>query len=285
MTIAFLGTGLIGKPMAERLIKSGYQLVAYNRTVEKTKPLEKLGATVAENPKKAVESAECSILMLSDANAIQKTLFSEKIDFQNKTIIQMGTILPEESRNFQEKINTGNGNYFEAPVLGSIPQAQDGKLIVMVGGNQDQYDRWKEVFQSLGEDIHFIGEVGKAAAVKLALNQLIASLVTAFSLSLGIIKRNNIDVELFMNILRSSALYAPTFDKKLPRMLKRDFSTPNFPTKHLLKDADLILNESKRFGLSTNALEGVIDIIKLSLKKGFGETDYSSIYNAVNPQD
>lgn len=285
MTIAFLGTGLIGKPMVERLIKSGYQLVVYNRTIEKTKPLKELGATVSENPKEAVESAESSILMLSDANAIQETLFSDKIDFQNKTIIQMGTILPEESKDFEKKINAGGGIYFEAPVLGSIPQAQNGKLIVMVGGNQAQLKKWQNLLKCLGEDIHFTGEVGKAAALKLALNQLIASLTTAFSLSLGIIKRNNIDVDLLMNILRSSALYAPTFDKKLPRMLKRDFSNPNFPTKHLLKDADLILYESKRLGLSTNALEGVIDIIKLSIKKGFIETDYSSIYNAVNPQD
>lgn len=285
MTIAFLGTGLIGKPMAERLIKSGHELVVYNRTIEKTKSLKELGATVVESPKDAIESVDCSILMLSDASAIQETLFSDNIDFKNKTIIQMGTILPAESRNFKEKIKSTGGDYFEAPVLGSIPQAQDGKLIVMVGGDQDQYDKWREVFQSLGEDIHFIGEVGKAAAVKLALNQLIASLVTTFSLSLGIIKRNNIDVDLFMNILRSSALYAPTFDKKLPRMLKRDFSNPNFPTKHLLKDAELIFKESRGLGLSTNALEGVINIIKLSIEKGFSETDYSSIYNAVNPQE
>jgi 3-hydroxyisobutyrate dehydrogenase len=197
----------------------------------------------------------------------------------------MGTILPEESKTFQEKVNAGNGNYFEAPVLGSIPQAKDGKLIVMVGGTQDHLKKWQNLLKCLGQDIHFIGEVGKAAALKLALNQLIASLTAAFSLSLGIIKRNNIDVDLLMKIVRNSALYAPTFDKKLPRMLKRDFSNPNFPTKHLLKDADLILSESKRLGLSTNALEGVIDIIKLSLEKGFIETDYSSIYNAVNPQD
>ena len=285
MTIAFLGTGLIGKPMAEKLVKSGYEIIVYNRTVEKTKFLKELGATVVKNPKDAIESADGSILMLSDAQAIQEVLFSDKIDFRNKTIIQMGTILPAESQNFHEKINSGGGNYFEAPVLGSIPQVQEGKLIVMVGGNQDQYNKWKEVFKSFGEDIHYVGGIGKAAALKLAMNQLIASLTAAFSLSLAMIQRNNIDVDLFMNIVRNSALYAPTFDKKLPRMLKRDFSNPNFPTKHLLKDSDLIFKESKRLGLSTHSLEGVIHLIKISLEKGFVETDYSSIYNAVNPQD
>jgi 3-hydroxyisobutyrate dehydrogenase len=285
MTIAFLGTGLIGKPMAEKLIKSGYEMIVYNRTVEKTKSLKESGASVAKNPKDAIESADGSILMLSDAQAIREVLFSDQIDFRNKTIIQMGTILPAESQNFHEKINSAGGDYFEAPVLGSIPQVQEGKLIAMVGGNQDQYNKWKEVFKSFGEDIHYVGSIGKAAALKLAMNQLIASLTAAFSLSLSMIQRNNIDVDLFMKIVRNSALYAPTFDKKLPRMLKRDFSNPNFPTKHLLKDADLIFKESKRLGLSTYSLEGVIHLIKISLEKGFVETDYSSIYNEVNPQD
>jgi 3-hydroxyisobutyrate dehydrogenase len=282
--IALLGTGLIGLPMANRLMQSGYQLIVYNRTTSKTEPLQRSGATSAQNPGEAIESAECSILVLADAGAINETLFSNdsKIDFANKTIIQMGTILPDESIAFKNKISAAGGGYFESPVLGSIPQVKEGKLIVMVGATTDQYEQSKDLLKCFG-DIHYIGEVGKAAAVKLALNQLIASLTAAFSLSLGMVQRSQIEVETFMEILRKSALYAPTFDKKLPRMLDRDFSNPNFPTKHLLKDMGLIQKESKKLGLSSQVVDGVIDLIKISLEKGFIETDYSAIYNAVNP--
>lgn len=285
MNLALLGTGLLGSPMAEQLIKSGYELTVYNRTIEKTEPLRKLGAAVAKTPQGAIESAECSILILADASAIEETLFSdgEKIDFNKRTIIQMGTILPLESLEFQKKISSAGGDYLEAPVLGSVPQAKDRKLIVMVGASRSQFEQRQEIFKYLGEKVYLAGEVGKAAALKLALNQLIASLTAAFSLSLGIVQRNNIDVDLFMEIVRNSAVFSPTFEKKLPRMMKRDFSNPNFPTKHLLKDVNLILNESERLGLATPLVEAIIGIIRTALEKGNVETDYSSIYNAINP--
>lgn len=283
--IAILGTGLIGAPMAGRLTQSEYQLTVYNRTRSKTEPLKQLGAAVAQSPREAIESAESIILVLADGGAVNETLFSNdsKIDFADKTIIQMGTISPDESIAFQNKISAAGGRYFESPVLGSIPQAKEGKLIVMVGATTDQYEHSKNLLKCFG-DVHYIGEVGKAAALKLALNQLIATLTAAFSLSLGIVQQSQIEVETFMEILRKSALYAPTFDKKLPRMLDRDFSNPNFPTKHLLKDMGLIQKESQKLGLSTQVLDGVIDLIRISLEKGFVETDYSAIYNAVNPR-
>lgn len=286
MKVALLGTGLLGSAMARQLIRSEYDVTVYNRTIEKTEPLRQLGAKVAQTPKEAVYSAECSILMLNDAGAINQTLFpsDRPIDFENKTIIQMGTILPNESLRFKEQITAVGGDYLEAPVLGSIPQAQERKLIVMVGGSASQFEKWKGLFKSFGEEIHYVGEVGKAAALKLALNQLIASLTAAFSLSLGIVRRRGIDVEVFMNILRNSALYAPTFDKKLPRMLERDFSDPNFPTKNLLKDVTLIYREAEMLGLAPDLVEAVIDVIKIALQKGLEDMDYSSIYNAIDPQ-
>ena len=199
--IALLGTGLIGLPMAKRLMQSGYQLTVYNRTLSKTEPLRQSGATVAQDPGEAVESAESIILVLADGGAINETLFSNdsKIDFANKTIIQMGTISPDESIAFRNCITAAGGRYFESPILGSIPQAKEGKLIVMVGATTDQYEHSKDLLKCFG-DVHYIGKVGKAAALKLALNQLIATLTAAFSLSLGIVQQSQIEVETFMEI-------------------------------------------------------------------------------------
>jgi 3-hydroxyisobutyrate dehydrogenase len=127
--------------------------------------------------------------------------------------------------------------------------------------------------------------VGTAAAVKLALNQLIASLTVGFSTSLGLLQRNNVDIEAFMKILRPSALYAPTFDKKLQRMLDRDYTNPNFPTKHLLKDVKLFEKEAHRAKLNTALLEGLERVIGQTVARGLSETDYSAVHDAVIEPD
>jgi 3-hydroxyisobutyrate dehydrogenase-like beta-hydroxyacid dehydrogenase len=125
--------------------------------------------------------------------------------------------------------------------------------------------------------------VGKAAALKLAMNQLIASLTAGFSLSLGFVQKYDIEVDLFMNILRQSALYAPTFDKKLERMLNRDYTKPNFSGKHLAKDLRLFQSEAQALGLELSTVEGLRRILALTFEGGFAEGDYSALYEAVNP--
>ena len=129
---------------------------------------------------------------------------------------------------------------------------------------------------------NYIGEVGTASALKLALNQLIAALTSGFALSLGLVERQGVDVEKFMEILRDSALYAPTFDKKLERMRQRNFENPNFPTKHLLKDVDLFLSQAEDNGLNTEGLKGIRDIIQQTIELGLSDSDYSALFSAIN---
>ncbi|MBS1272143.1 MAG: 2-hydroxy-3-oxopropionate reductase [Candidatus Marinimicrobia bacterium] len=122
----------------------------------------------------------------------------------------------------------------------------------------------------------------KAAPLKLALNQLIASLTAAFGLSLELVRKNGVDLEIFMDILRDSALYSPQFNKKLPRILQQDYDDPNFPTKHLLKDVDLIVQAADSAGLENAGINGVRKIIKNAIEKGYGETDYSSLVEGLS---
>ena len=135
----------------------------------------------------------------------------------------------------------------------------------------------------IGETPRYIGRTGQAATIKLALNQLIAGLTATFSLSLALIEENGIDVDQFMQILRESALYAPTFDKKLDRMRNRDFSDPNFPTKHLAKDTRLFLEVGEQLRLDTSALEGISRLLDKTIAMGLENTDYSAIYAAISP--
>ncbi len=286
MKVGFLGTGLMGLPMAQRLLGANIELVAYNRTPEKLAPLQEAGSAIASTPDQVIAASECVILMLTNAAAIQNVLLSEasRQHLAGRTVIQMGTITPTESKAIRDEVVAAGGDYLEAPVLGSIPEAQAGKLIVMVGGSTEQFKRWSDLLGNFGSEPMLMGAVGTAATVKLALNQLIASLSSAFALSLGFVERQGVDVELFMQILRNSTLYAPTFDKKLQRMRDRNYSNPNFPTKHLLKDTNLFISEAKSIGLNISSIEGVRHILEAAIAQGLSEADYSSLFSAIAPE-
>ncbi|MYA28955.1 MAG: NAD(P)-dependent oxidoreductase [Nitrospira sp. SB0666_bin_27] len=284
MQVSLIGTGLMGTAMAERLLTLGHDVVVYNRTEEKCAALQQRGAFRARSAAEAIEASKCTILMLADAPAIREALFaSGKPDFQNRMIIQMGTIAPSESITFGREIRTGIGDYFEAPVLGSIAEAKAGRLLVMVGGKAEHAERWHELLKCFCEEPLLVGAVGQAAALKLALNQLIAAHITAFSLSLGLAQRSGVEVETFMNVLRQSALMAPMFEKKFPRLLARDYARPNFSTRHLLKDVALCLNASRDANVATPVLAAIRGILEETVRQGRQDADYSSVFEAVVP--
>lgn len=286
MKIALLGTGLLGAAVAKRLLQHNIEMIVWNRTTEKLQPLAEQGMQIAPTVSQAIVTTDAVILMLTDYQAIREVLFAEDTQavLASKTVIQMATIAPHESQQLAQEIKQLGGDYFEAPVLGSLGEAQQGTLIVMVGGSESQFTRWQPLFKILGQDVRLIGEIGQAAALKLALNQLIGSLTVAFSLSLGIVQGYKIDVNVFMELLRNSALYAKTFDKKLDRMLQRDFTAPNFPTQHLLKDIRLILATAQQLDLGTSALHGVEQLAADAVNRGDALLDYSAIFNAVVPR-
>ena len=282
MQVSLIGTGLMGTAMAERLLTLGHDVVVYNRTEEKCAALQQRGALRARSTAEAIEASQCTILMLADASAIREALFaSRKPNFQNRVIIQMGTIAPSESIAFGQEIRTGIGDYFEAPVLGSIAEAKAGRLLVMVGGKAEHVERWHEVLKCFCEKPLLVGAIGQAAALKLALNQLIAAHITAFSLSLGLVQRSGVEVETFMNVLRQSSLMAPMFEKKLPRLLTRDYAHPNFSTRHLLKDVELCLKTARDANLATPVLAAIRGILEETVGQGLQDDDYSSIFEAV----
>ncbi|MGD1700402.1 NAD(P)-dependent oxidoreductase [Dapis sp. BLCC M229] len=283
MKIGFLGTGLMGIPMAQKLLEANHIVTAYNRTKSKLEPLQKVGVEISNSPAEAIQNSECLILMLTNAEALKNVLLSDssKAELSGRTVIQMGTISPTESKEIRDEVVGCGGEYLEAPVLGSIPQVKSGSLIIMMGASPEQYEKWSGLLKIFSPEPLHIGAVGSAAAIKLAMNQLIGSLTTAFALSLGLIIREGIDVDMFMQIVRDSALYAPTFDKKLQRMLDRNYENPNFPVKHLLKDTNIFINAAESVGLDVSIQEGVRKVLEKTIELGLSDSDYSALFSAV----
>lgn len=272
----------MGTPMAQLLQSAGYQVYAWNRSAHKLEGLLATGVKQAETPASAIAASQLIILMLTNAAAIETTLLSPeaKAELTGKTVLQMGTIAPQESKAIAQAVQAVGGDYFEAPVLGSIPEAKAGTLIVMVGATPGQFAQWQPILACFGPEPQLMGPVGAGSGVKLAMNQLIGTLTTAFSMSLGLVQQESIDVEKFMAIVRQSALYAPTFDKKLGRMCDRNFANPNFPSKHLLKDMNLFVQAADTF--NADVAKSVAHMVQQAVDKGLADQDYSAVFAAVN---
>ena len=283
MRISVLGTGLLGSEVALRLKTQGFPVSAWNRTRGKATPLAAVGIALPGDAAAAIRAADAVLLYLADAAAIEATLFSIEAEpaLAGRIIVQMGTIAPAESRALAARVQTAGGEYLEAPVLGSLPEARAGSLFVIAGGDAALYERCLPVFAALSEAPQRIGDVGQAAALKLALNQLIAGLTATFSLSLGLVRSEGLDVEAFMAIVRDSALYAPTFDKKLPKYLSHDYASANFPLKHLLKDVRLMEQVMGDAGLDTGTLRAVAAAAGRGIDAGLGDADYSALYETL----
>lgn len=284
MKTTVLGLGLMGGAIALRLHRRGIEVTGWNRSPERGALLAAAGLPLARSPREAVAGAEAVLLVLSDAPAIRSVLFSGEISplLQNRVIVQMGTIAPDESRWIAAQVFHEGGRYLEAPVLGSLPEAESGRLIVMAGGEETLFRRCLPLLSELGNEIRHIGEVGQGAALKLAMNQLIAALTATFSLSLGLVRAEGIEVEEFMRLLRESALYAPTFDKKLAKYLEHDYAQANFPLKHLLKDVRLFERVARPHGIDTALVASVADACARGIACGRGDQDYSALYEALN---
>ena len=288
MDIGIIGIGLMGKAFVERYLAQGFTVRIFNRTHDNIKDLLENGVIVCSTAVELINLSSTIILMVSDADAISNLLQLDKQgdkqkDLQGKTILQMATISPRQSKKIGKAISSCGGHYLEAPVLGSIPEAKTGTLIIMAGGSKDLFEDALTTLQVLGTAPRYIGKTGSAAALKLAMNQLIAALTAGFSLSLGYAIKNGVDTDLFMETVRESALYAKTYDKKLQKYLHRDFGTANFSTQHLLKDIRLFIEDAKAAGLNTDALEGIERITSRTVEDGMELMDYSSIYEVICP--
>ncbi|MGE5155453.1 MAG: NAD(P)-dependent oxidoreductase [Bdellovibrio bacteriovorus] len=287
MKTAVLGLGLMGAEIALRLRRQGAEVICWNRGAERAQAARERGLPVAASAAEAIAAADVILLVLSDANAIRETLFDPPdaaLALAGRIVVQMGTIGPAESRDIEARLVSLGARYLVAPVLGSLPEVREGRLIVMAGGEPVLFEQCLPVLRDLSRDPQLIGDVGAGAALKLAMNQLIAGLTATFALSLGLVRAEGIDVSQFMTLLRGSALHARTFDKKLDKYLAHDYGAANFPLKHLLKDIRLFRQVAEQVGLDTGLLGALESICARAEAQGYGEQDYSALYEAVSPR-
>jgi 3-hydroxyisobutyrate dehydrogenase len=275
--IALLGTGLLGASIGHRLLEEGHSLKVWNRTPEKCQALLEAGGQAISSLSDGASDCDTVISVLRDGPASAAVL-QQLGGLEGSCVMGMGTMAIAESQALEQQIKAQHGTYLEAPVLGSRPEALKGSLLVMAGGSAELFERQRPILETLSAVPRLMGPVGSGMASKLALNQLIASLTHGFSLALRLVQAQGVGVEEFMEVLRPSAVYAPTYDKKLERMLDQSYDNPNFSTALLRKDLGLFLQASQQAGLDASGLQGILELLQQAQGDAIDGLDYCALH-------
>lgn len=280
MKIGIIGTGMLGNAVGLHLLDSGYDVTVFNRTKEKTIELEKKGAKVADTPKKVAENSEIIITIVKDAKAVNKVSFDTNgiIDgnHANLVVADMSTINPEESRNISKEFKKHGINKIDIPVMGGPNVAISGDLVVMGSGDKETFEKYRQVFETIGNKVFFLGEAGTAHSVKLAMNLQIAMLALALSESITLVRAADIDPRVFLEILNSTYFKTGMSENKAFKMIEDKFDA-TFTLENLKKDISTITEFSKKNRIELPMIKKAEEVYQNALENGFGKIDYTGI--------
>ncbi|MDE1862415.1 MAG: NAD(P)-dependent oxidoreductase [Thaumarchaeota archaeon] len=280
MKVGIVGTGLLGRAVAARLLRTGHTVTVYNRTKEKAAVLKDQGAKIADSPKKLAEVSDLVITIVRDSDAVESVSFGEDGIVHGRhdglIVADMSTINPIASKRLAQKFEQYGIAMIDSPVMGGPPLAEKGGLVVMIGGKNDTYERCKQVFDSIGEKTFHVGPNGSAHSMKLALNLQISILALAISEGIILTKRSGLDPMLFFDVLNSTYFKTGMSLLKGPKMAKGNFE-PSFFLKVMEKDLEEINQTAKEFGASLPMASVAMNLYKDAVEHGFGDIDYTGI--------
>lgn len=275
MRVAFLGLGIMGRPMAANLVKAGHQVSTWNRSAGK----EVEGARAAASPAEAARGAEVVWMCVSDTVAVEQVLFgpegAESTLEQGAIVVDSSTIAPSATLRFAERLKQKGADYVDAPVTGSKIGAEGGQLIFIVGGAESTVDRLRPLFAAMGKLMVRVGETGKGQSAKLAMNLMIAVTYEGFAEALTLATRLGVNMERLLELINASMVRSGVVEYKAPFVLKRDF-TPNFPLRLMHKDIHLMLDAAREARIKLPALETVEEIYEIAADEGQGDLDYAA---------
>ena len=275
MRIAFLGLGIMGRPMAANLAKAGHEVTVWNRSPGKNVE----GARTASSPAEAAKGAEVVWMCVSDTKAVESLLFGEQGIEQSLSagaiVVDSSTISPTATCKFAERVRAKGADYVDAPVTGSKTGSESGTLIFIVGGNEATIEKLKPLFAATGKQFFRMGETGKGQAAKLAMNLQIALIYEGFAEGLTLAAKLGVDAATLLPLIQASMVRSGVIEYKAPFVLNRDF-TPNFPLRLMHKDIRLMLEAAKEARVKLPALEIVEEVYDVAVEDGKQDLDYAA---------
>jgi 3-hydroxyisobutyrate dehydrogenase-like beta-hydroxyacid dehydrogenase len=275
MRIAFLGLGIMGRPMAANLVKAGYDVTVWNRSAGK----DVEGAKTAASPAEAAKGAEVVWMCVSDTKAVEGLLFGDQGVEQSlaagTVVVDSSTISPTSTLKFAERVRAKGADYVDAPVTGSKTGAEGGTLIFIVGGKEAAIEKLKPLFAAMGKQFFRMGETSKGQTAKLAMNLQIALIYEGFAEGLTLAAKLGVDAATILPVIQASMIRSGVIDYKAPFVLNRDF-TPNFPLRLMHKDIRLMLEAAKEARVKLPALEIVEEVYDVAVEDGKQDLDYAA---------
>ena len=280
--ISFIGIGLMGLPMAKNILKSGFNLKAFNRSQNKAEPLKEFGAEITSSIDEVVKDCDVVITMLTDDSAINDVMdnpsFLENLK-SGSTVIDMSSVKPTTATKHGDNFKSKNINYLDAPVSGGTIGAEEGSLAIMVGGEQNVFDNVVDVFQTMGNPT-LVGPVGSGQVSKLA-NQIIVGLtIGAVAEAVTLCEKAGANPNKMIKALSGGWADSKILQTHGKRMIDKDFS-PKGKTNTHLKDMNNILECANSYNTHLPISNLVKEMYKTLVENGHGETDHSSLYKEI----
>ncbi|MGZ2485031.1 2-hydroxy-3-oxopropionate reductase [Rhizobium pisi] len=276
--IAFLGTGLMGAPMARRLIGAGFAVTVWNRDPGKAAPLATDGAVCAETPRDAVSGADVVITMLTNAEAVEDVLFERGAAdaiASGATVIDMSSIAPHFARDHAARLAERGIHHVDAPVSGGVVGAEAGTLAIMAGGDKDVIDGLQDIFAPMGRATR-VGPSGAGQLAKLANQQIVAVTIGAVAEAMMLIEAGGGSPAAFRDAIRGGFAESRILELHGKRMVERQFA-PGGSSSNQLKDLNAAMETAKALSLTLPLTAAVHGEFGAFVANGNGEKDHSGL--------
>ena len=282
MKIGFIGTGLMGFPMAKNLLDKSLDLNVFSRTIEKAKPLEKIGAKISNSLSEAVKDVDIVITMLTDDDAVEKVLSDQ--DFQENlkkgsTVVDMSSIKPKIAIKYGKLLKDKGINFLDAPVSGGTIGAEQATLAIMVGGDQKVFDQIKNVLKVMGNPT-LVGPIGSGQVSKLANQIIVGVTIGAVAEAITLCEKAGVDGNKFIKALAGGFADGKILQNHGKRMIDKDFSPKGKVSTHL-KDMNNILECAGDFNTQLPISNLIKDMFKSLVENGNDNDDHSALYKEI----
>jgi 3-hydroxyisobutyrate dehydrogenase-like beta-hydroxyacid dehydrogenase len=282
--VGFVGLGIMGGPMAENLLRAGFDVAVYTRTREKAERFAaEHGAGAAPTPAEAAEGADAFITMVPDAPEVEQVLFGPDGAAaalpDDALVIDMSTISPTASRAIAERL--APNPFVEAPVSGSRPRAESGTLTIMGGGSEADFERARPLFDAMGERIVHVGPIGHGQLAKLLTNMMGAVNAAVLAEAVHAARAAGLDKDAFMEVAEGSAGASAMLTLKGPPMFAESFEPALFKLGHMLKDLRHCLEEARALGIEPRLGALAETLYAKAADTGQEDADFAAVYTAV----
>lgn len=279
-TVAVLGTGIMGAPMAGRLIEAGFAVRVWNRTASKTAPLVEQGAVAVDSLADAVRGARFVLTMLADGPAVRAVMADALPAMASDAIwLQTATVGIEHIATLTRLAEEAGIAFVDCPVLGTVQPARTGQLVVMAAGPAEVVAASGPVFAAISRKVVPLTGAGAASKLKLVLNSWVLAITNGTAEAIGLARALDVDPNLFLDTIAGGNVDSAYAQFKGPAMINDDYQLA-FPVHLAAKDARLII-EAAGEHVDVGAAKAALAHLERAEAKGYGETDMAAIYHGV----